>query len=190
MTVGAAHVALHAKDSAIVLGSDRVLTFAGKPTATMYAGQLLVSDPVKLTVPPLADLAVSLYFPGDTGAPTTHPLGLQPAYTSGPGDFTGSTEIADPISMTLAYYWLEGVDVLAPANAAVVVTFGDSITDGDQSTPETNAMWPAILAERLHANAGTQHIAVVNEGISGNRILGDNVSGLVRLSNRRSTCQA
>lgn len=182
--IGAAHVALHAKDSAIIAGSDRALTFAGKPTATMYAGQLIVSDPVKLTVAPFSDLAVSLYFPEDTGAPTTHALGLQPAYTTGPGDFTGAAEISDPTSVTLAYYWLEGVDVLAPQNAAAIVTFGDSITDGDQSTPETNAMWPAILAERLRANAGTQHIAVVNEGISGNRILGDNVSGLVRFAHQ------
>lgn len=43
-------------------------------------------------------------------------------------------------------------------------------------------MWPAILAERLQANTATRNVAVVNEGISGNRILGDNVSGLSRFS--------
>ncbi|HKQ88955.1 MAG TPA: SGNH/GDSL hydrolase family protein [Candidatus Acidoferrales bacterium] len=178
--IGAAHVALHARTSGIVPGSDRALTFGGKPTATMYAGQTLVSDPVKLAVPPLGELAVSLYFPEETGAPTYHPLGLQPTYTSGAGDFTSAAEITDPTSVTEAYYYVEGVDVAAPADAAAIVTFGDSITDGDQSTPGANAMWPAILAERLQANAATRNVAVVNEGISGNRILGDNVSGLSR----------
>ncbi len=178
--IGAAHVALHARTSGIVPGSDRALTFGGKPTATMFAGETLVSDPVKLTVPSLGELAVSLYFPEETGAPTYHPLGLQPTYTSGAGDFTSAAEIADPTSVTEAYYYVEGVDVAAPADAAAIVTFGDSITDGDQSTPGANAMWPAILADRLQANAATRDIAVVNEGISGNRILGDNVSGLSR----------
>jgi lysophospholipase L1-like esterase len=180
--IGAAHVALHAKESGIVPGSDHELMFGGKKTATMYAGEVLTSDPVRLTVAPLSDIAVSMYFPEDTGAPTNHPLGLQPTYTSGPGDFTSAAEISDPTNVSEAYYFLEGVDVAAPADAAAIVTFGDSITDGDQSTPGAYAMWPAILAEGLQANAGTKNIAVVNEGISGNRILGDNVSGLSRFA--------
>jgi lysophospholipase L1-like esterase len=184
VTLGAAHVALHAKDSAIVPGSDRALTFSGLPSATMYAGEVLISDPVKLNVAPLSDLAVSLYFPDATGAPTNHPLGLRPTYTSAAGDFTAASEISDPSSITEAYYWLEGVDVLAPADAAAIVTFGDSITDGDQSTPGLDAMWPAVVAERLQADKSTVHIAVVNEGISGNRILGDNVSGLSRFAHQ------
>ena len=36
-----------------------------------------------------------------------------------------------------SYYWVAGVDVIAPPDAATLVTFGDSITDGDQSTPDT-----------------------------------------------------
>jgi lysophospholipase L1-like esterase len=180
ITLGTAHIALHAKDSAIVAGSDRSLTFGGRTSATIYGGQVLISDPVKLSVAPLADLSVSLYFPGETGLPTNHPLGLRPAYTSTAGDFTGAPEIASPASVSEAYYFLDGVDVLAPSDAAALVTFGDSITDGDQSTPGADAMWPAILAQRLLENKSTAHVAVVNEGISGNRILGDNVSGLSR----------
>jgi lysophospholipase L1-like esterase len=181
IAVGAAHIAVRAKDAAVVPGSDRVLTFSGRPTATLYAGQVLVSDPVTLGVRPISDLAVSLYFPGDTGAPTSHTFGLRPTYLSGEGNFTASADISGPAVTTQSYYWLAGVDVIAPARAQTIVAFGDSITDGDQSTPDTNGMWPALLAARLQASSRTSHVAVVNAGIAGNRILGDNNSGLARL---------
>lgn len=176
--VGGASVALGAAH--IALGSvDRALTFSGKPTATIYAGQTLYSDPVDLTVPALSDLAVSLYFPRQTSASTNHRFSLHKTYISKEGDFTAKP-ITDPAGVAESYYYLAGVDVMAPANAATVVTFGDSITDGDQSSLETNSEWPAVLAARLHKNKTTANIAVVNAGISGNRILGDNGGGMVR----------
>jgi lysophospholipase L1-like esterase len=181
VALGAAHIAIRAEDSAILPASDRVLTFGGRPTATIYAGQMLVSDPVDLVVPPLADVAVSLYFPRQTSAQTNHRFSLHDTYVSKDGDFTAQASIADPASVVQSYYYLAGVDVMAPANAATVVTFGDSITDGDQSSLNTNSEWPAVLAARLQANKATAHIAVVNAGISGNRILGDNGGGMVRL---------
>lgn len=181
LALGSAHIAVRAKDAAVAPGTDRVLTFSGKPTATMFAGQVLISDPVTLEVRPASDLAVSLYFPGDTGAPTSHTFGLRPTYVSAEGDATASADMINLATTTQSYYWLSGVDVIAPAAAQTIVTFGDSITDGDQSTPDTNGMWPALLSVRLLANKGTSHFAVVNAGIAGNRILGDNNSGLARL---------
>lgn len=186
VAIGAAHIAIREKDSAIVAGSDRALTFGGRRTATLYAGQTLVSDPVKLTIKPLADLAVSLYLPDDTGPPTSHTFGLRPTYVSKPGNVAADVSIAEPEKVTESWYWLAGVDVQArprdEAPAGTLVTFGDSITDGDQSTPDRIGMWPAFLAARLQANAATRNIGVVNAGISGNRLLGDNTSGLARLT--------
>lgn len=179
--IGAARVALRRKDSAIVPASDREVKFSGKSSAVMYAGETLVSDPVNLEIPPLAEVAVSLYFPGETGSPTSHTFGLHATYISKDGDTTAKAEMVDADSTHQSYYWLAGLDVLAPAYAGTVVTFGDSITDGDQSTPETDGMWPAVLAARLQANRATAHIGVVNAGISGNRVLGDNGSALARL---------
>ncbi|HVV46511.1 MAG TPA: SGNH/GDSL hydrolase family protein, partial [Bryobacteraceae bacterium] len=180
VSLGAAHIALRSKDSAIVPGSDHVLTFSGKPTATIYAGQVLVSDPVDLKLPPLTDVAVSLYFPRQTSAATNHRFSLHDTYISKDGDFTGAASIADAVSVVQSYYYLAGLDVAGPANGATIVTFGDSITDGDQSSNNTNSEWPAVLAARLQANKATAHIGVVNAGISGNRILGDNGGGMAR----------
>jgi lysophospholipase L1-like esterase len=185
VTVGAAHIDRRAADSSIVADSDRTLTFAGKASFTMMPGVVVVSDPVDIEVPALSDLAVSLYFPEDTGNPTTHATGLRPTYVSTEGDFAGRAEL--PLAgTTQQYYWLSSVEVSAPAEASAIVAFGDSITDGARSTPDTNNAWPALLAARLKANKATANIGVVNEGIGGNRLLTDaaglaGVSALARL---------
>jgi lysophospholipase L1-like esterase len=171
--VGAAHLALRAKASAIVEGSDRALTFDGKPGATLGPGVVLLSDPVELNVPALADVAVSLYFPTDTGAPTTHATALHTTYISKEGDTTAAPDMAEGSTTTVAYYWLAGIDVAAPTNAAAIVTYGDSITDGARSSNESNHAWPALLAARLNANKATAAIGVANMGIGGNRVLRD-----------------
>jgi lysophospholipase L1-like esterase len=182
VTIGSARVALHAGDSRISEGTDRALSFSGRASATLHAGQTLVSDPVALRVAPLSDLAVSLYIAGESGPPTSHTFGLRPTYVSAEGDFTAAPAIQAPVRTMASYYWLAGIDVLAPLEAGTLVTFGDSITDGDQSTPGALRMWPALLAARLQGQKGTARIGVVNAGISGNRLLGDNNSGLARLA--------
>ena len=171
LVIGAAHVALRAKDSAIVEGSDQALAFNGKSTYTILPGMVVLSDPVDLNVPATGDLAVSLFLPEDTGPPTTHPTGLHATYISKAGDFTAAPEIADATT-TQSYYWLEGIDVAAPANAATIVAIGDSITDGARSTSNTDHSWPALLAARIAAKKGMP-MGVANMGISGNRVLGD-----------------
>jgi lysophospholipase L1-like esterase len=185
VVVGAAHLARRATGSSIVPESDRPLTFAGKLSVTMMPGVVVVSDPVDLDVPALGDLAVSLYFPADTGSPTTHSTGLRPTYVSTEGDFSGRPEFA-LAGTTQQYYWLSSVEVSAAADSSAIVAFGDSITDGARSTPDTNNSWPALLAARLGANKATANLAVVNEGIGGNRLFTDatglaGVSALARL---------
>ncbi len=179
--IGAAHIALRGKDSALVEGSDRALAFDGKPGCTLGPGMVLVSDPVDLSIEPLADLAVSLYFPGDTGAPTNHSTGLHDTYVK-EGNVAAAPDMADA-TITHSYYWLSAIDVDAPASAGAIVAFGDSITDGARSNNETNHSWPALLAARLAGRKDTAHVGVANEGIGGNRLLhdGTGASALARL---------
>jgi lysophospholipase L1-like esterase len=169
--IGSAHIALHKAGGGIVPGTDRVITFEGKPSCVLIPGVLRLSDPVDLQVPPLADLAVSLYFPRETGPPANHRLGLHTAYIS-KGDTT-DREIMPESSTTFAYFWLASIDVLAPADSFAIVALGDSITDGYATTVDANRAWPALLAKRLNSNKSTQHISVVNQGISGNQVLRD-----------------
>ena len=154
LMVGAAHIAIRSKDSAIVPASDRALAFNGKPSVTIPPGAEMMSDTVDLDVPKLTDLAVSVFAPGDTGPASTHSLGLHTTYISkATGDFTAAPEIADATN-SQAWYWVSGIDVQAPANAGTIVAFGDSITDGATSTPNTDRSWPSVLAERLSGQPG------------------------------------
>jgi lysophospholipase L1-like esterase len=169
--LGGAHIAIRSKDSEIVPSSDRALSFNGKPDCTVGPGMMILSDPLDFTVPSQGDIAVSLYFPGETGPPSAN-NGLHTSYVSKEGDVTAARAIADATAAP-AYYWLAAVDVVAPARASLIVAFGDSITEGARSTPDTNHTWPAALSARLAANRSTANIAVANMGIGGNRVLRD-----------------
>lgn len=182
LVIGAAHLAIRSTGATIAAGTDRVLTFNRSPTITIPPGALVVSDPVALKVPELGDLAVSIYVPGNVSAKTEHSLGLQTTYISPPGDFSGTTAMAAAIT-TQSWYFLTGVEIKASEKARAIIALGDSITDGFASTPDTNRRWPNRLAERLQARRGQLRLAVLNEGISGNRVLHDFVgtNGLARL---------
>jgi hypothetical protein len=72
LVVGAAHIALSAGGAAIIQASDQTLTFGGQPSITIPPGALVLSDPVNLDVPPLSNLAVSVFVPGQTGPAAWH----------------------------------------------------------------------------------------------------------------------
>jgi lysophospholipase L1-like esterase len=175
LDIGAARVALVGPDGEVLPGSDRPVTFSGAKTATIPAGAPLISDPVALPTATLARLRVSLFLPGDTGGCTCHMAGQELVQVSPPGDFT---ERPLPTAPGPAQYraFLSGVEVETAAPAgSVVVAFGDSITDGYQSSVGTNHRWPDRLAERLAARYPGRAAAVVNAGIGGNRVLSDGV---------------
>lgn len=172
LKIGAAHIALRDKESAIVPASDHALTFSGMASFTIPPGSEIISDPVDIDVPKLGDLVISVYVPGEVTAPTSHLTGLHTTYISKAGDFTGAPSI-DAEKTAQAWYFVSSVDVTAPAAARAIVAYGDSITDGATSTLDTNSSWPSQLAVRLAANKATADLAIVNEGISGNRLLAD-----------------
>lgn len=165
LAIGAVHIALAGPDASIVSGSDRVVTFDGDAATTVPAFAPLLSDPIKLTVPALARVTVSIYLPGDASGATVHQLGVSTNRIA-PGDQTAAATLTGARSSTMRYA-LTGIDV---PGAATIVAIGDSITDGAKSTVDADRRWPDYLAERL-AKAGRRGIAVANQGISANRLL-------------------
>jgi lysophospholipase L1-like esterase len=172
LTIGAAHIARSAGGSDIDLTSANVLTFSGRPSITIPPGALAVSDPVDLKLPPSSNVAVSIFVPAQTiGQVTQHSFADQTSYTAS-GNVVGSKTLESPENIS-SWPFLKGIDVKADGKSAAIVAFGDSITDGAHSTRNANLRWPDDLTRRLQANKKTAKLAVLNEGIGGNRVLHD-----------------
>lgn len=171
---------LRGSGAVLVPGTNRQMTFGGKPEVTVPPGKSAVSDPVTLTWvtnpadPMLANrnLAVSFHVDSDSGPITWHAKALTTSYLSGPHSGAHGAENGEdafPFSTT-SWYYLDEVDMVVPG-AKTVVAFGDSITDGTASTLNGDDRWPDVLSRRVHAAFG-QRYSVVNEGIGGNMVIG------------------
>ncbi len=161
------HLALRGNGSSIVAGTDRRLRFGGEASVAIPPGAAVTSDPIRLNLPALADVAVSFYLPGTTGSITFHPSAHQTSYISG-RDVSSNTDLPNSQAIE-SYYFLTNLDVQGKHLLGAVVTQGASITEGYKATDDNNRQWPSVLAQRL-ARAGIQ-VGVLNEGISGNRLL-------------------
>ena len=172
LRIGAAHIGLRGAGGEVTAGSDRTLTFSGFTAITVPPGAPVLSDPVDLDVPALADLAVSLYLPEQVQAVTIHNLAFQTNYVSLPGDFTGAATFPTERTIT-SWPFLTEVDVSGAEAGAAIVALGNSITDGVRTAVDANNRWPDWLARRLQTVRGNAlgRLGVVNRGISGNRLL-------------------
>ena len=72
-------------------------------------------------------------------------------YISTSGDFSANAvmPVDAAASAFPAWYWLAGVEVRTSKQTGAIVAFGDSITDGTNSSQDENKRWPDQLAERL-----------------------------------------
>ncbi|MCB1490601.1 MAG: SGNH/GDSL hydrolase family protein [Rhodobiaceae bacterium] len=170
LKVGAASIALTDDEQRIKPGTSIPLTFSGNASITLPPGAPAISDPVDLDIPALSEVSISLFFPDTAPAETMHWDGHQTAYVVS-GDQTAA-DTFDPESTQTARVYLSEIMVDAPEGARAIVTFGDSITDGDGSTVDGNDRWPDELAQRL-VEAGGTPVAVQNQGISGAKVLSD-----------------
>jgi lysophospholipase L1-like esterase len=161
------HVALRTSGSSIAVGSDRELLFGARTSVVIAPGSSALSDAVAFSAPSLSDLAVSFYLPDPAGSTTFHPDAHQTSYIAD-GNVSAQPDLpeAEP---TRSIYFLTNVDARGRGVSGAVVTLGASITEGYAATANAPNRWPDVLALRL-AQAGI-HIGVLNEGISGNRLL-------------------
>ncbi len=166
LAITSMRVAKSAGGSSIDAASDKAVTFGGQTSVTVPIGQEIYSDAVDFVVAPLSSLAVSAYVSGAAGVETVHSLGLQSNYVAA-GNVASSASIT-PTETNSLYTWVTGIDVYASAANKVIVTFGDSITDGYNSTPNKNNRYPNYLSRALLASSSGA-FSVVNAGISGNR---------------------
>jgi lysophospholipase L1-like esterase len=167
--------------AALLPGTNQAVTFEGLRRVQVPPGQWVWSDPIDLpfvnaqSLPWLEGrkLAVSFHVPEASGPMTWHAKGLTTSYVNPPG--TGSQGHREDESAfthtTASWYFLDAVDMMAPADTRVIVGFGDSITDGTASTMNGDDRWPDVLARRLRRHGGAP-VVVLNAGIGGNQVVG------------------
>lgn len=174
LQIGHVTVAVAGSGAAVAPGTIHSVTFGGSTSFQIPPGAQTLSDPVAMRVQPLQDLAVSVYLPDTTGPATNHSDAQQVNWVSGTGDHAGDATAAAFTTQTQSWYFVSDVIVRSSRASGTVVAFGDSITDGFQSTVGANARWPNDLARRLDALPG-HTLSVADEGISGNRVLNDSL---------------
>jgi lysophospholipase L1-like esterase len=91
---------------------------------------------------------------------------------SEPGNHSGTASLPTAAT-TPNWFVVHRVEVAAPESVGGLVTFGDSITDGTRSTPNTNNRWPDHLVRRMLTQTPPLRMGVMNAGIAGNRVLSD-----------------
>lgn len=169
---------LKAVQLAVARGGDSIdrttvveLLFGGKPGVTMAPGKAVTSDPVSFPLSPRTDLSVTILY-GETSPDVTGHPGSRTTSFLLEGNHLSDADFVDA-SRTDHWYTISGIEVKAPESAAAVAILGNSITDGRGSGTNRQNRWPDVLSERLLAHPGTEHVAVLNQGIGGNCILRD-----------------
>jgi len=167
LRIGAATFAQLDAAGKAIPATIRPLTFNGAPAAIIPAGAPLMADALAATVVPGTDYAVSVYFP-ETSTPPAHAQMADVA----PGDQTDRAALSDSVHKRVPAI-VSRIDVVARHAGRVLLTFGDSITEGAASTPGAYRSWPDQLARLFAGARGVRCWSVVNAGISGNRLLHD-----------------
>jgi len=183
LTIDGASVAVATGDSAIDPDSSRPLYFRGETSVTIQPGSQWISDMVDIRLPPMAHLAVTTRTTSAPSDVTGHPGSRTTSYFDYGGASLDAPALAGATTVD-HWYFVSGIDVRTTASgAAAVAILGDSITDGRGSTTNGNDRWPDQLSKRLRAHPATADVAVLNQGIGGNRVLRDGLgpSMLARL---------
>jgi lysophospholipase L1-like esterase len=176
VTINSAHVALckatPAVDSTIDTTTDTALAFSGIASVTIAQGQEVWSDPLDFAVPALGNVTITTAF----GTVPTNVVGHSGSRTTSYLQ-TGSSTV-NAASMTSAtntfqhWYYISGMDVMAPASAVGAVAIGDSLTDGRGTDNDKNDRWTDDLAVLMQANAATANVSMMNQGIGATALIG------------------
>jgi lysophospholipase L1-like esterase len=174
--IDATRAAIHVGEGRIDPSTGTLVTFGGSKELNIAPGRSAASDPIPLQAADDSEIAVSTYLRNPTGSATHHQSALQTSYITY-GDATAAETLdAEMTDETSSLYWISGVDIRSAESARpLIAAFGDSLTNGDGSTPGAHNRYSDQLARRLGNT-------VLNLGISGNRLLRDGFgrAGLAR----------
>lgn len=144
------------------------LTFGGKRSVTIPAGQTVWSDVFKRHVPALQRLAITIQYGCQVPEhATSHRGSRTTSYIARgavkPGKAFPTIEKVD--------HWYNIVKLNTMADRPVVAVLGNSITDGRGSTTNAQNRWTDFMATALNSDAGNGGMGVLNLGIGGNCVV-------------------
>jgi lysophospholipase L1-like esterase len=171
LALAGAELARSEDGTALGAAAGKPLTFNGQPDVVIPAGAVMVSDPLDLELPALADVVITLRFAHVPEIITGHPGARASAWWRKTAEVTPDNWAQ--ATRVDRWYFITGLDVETAAPPRAVVLLGDSITDGYGVKPGQHARWTDGLSRRLRADPATADIGVLNHGIGGNRLLRD-----------------
>jgi lysophospholipase L1-like esterase len=172
LTFDSAYVGRQQEGAAIIPGTNRRLTFGGATSVTLPPGAMALSDPLPGRVEGQQNLTVSLHLVGTSGVITAHNRSMQHTFKSTSGDHAADETATAYATQSSAWFFLNAVLVTTPDTVHTVAALGDSITSAVGSAVNENHRWPDLVADRLAELPEQRRLAIANEGISGNRVLG------------------
>ncbi len=168
--IGSVTVALPNGPAGIQSASVRTVAFDSRNSVSISAGAPIFIDAIDFPVTQDTEISISLYFPKRVSSVTWHTFALKHAVVSTPGDHTRDENIQGGADSEGS---LAVSAVLIPAQPwqRLIAAFGDSVVDGNGSTVDADRNWPSYLVRRLQKTSADSKLAVVNEGVGGNRLL-------------------
>ncbi|KAJ5632101.1 hypothetical protein N7490_008440, partial [Penicillium lividum] len=165
--------------SVVDLATVQKVTFDGGSETTISGGALIVSDPVDLGVlSPGAVLSISIFLESGQNSRTgitCHPGSRTSSFCALGNRVSDSDLGGSDVEELEHWYYLSGIEILAPLKTGTLAIIGDSITDGRCSTTNANDRWPDMLFSRFQAFPPTASISIISQAAGGNRILTDGI---------------
>jgi lysophospholipase L1-like esterase len=162
--------------------TDAAFTFSGMPNVTIPAGMTVWSDGIDFSLEHVKLTAISIQFGQSIPTNiTNHPGSRTTSYfATGDAVATGAMNGGETRDR---WYFINALEVMAPADASAIACLGDSITDGygvlNKFARWTDALTLAIKADPTIASKRS----VLNFGMGANELTASSTyqdSGLVR----------
>ena len=162
--------------------TDAAFTFEGNPSVTIEPGSTVWSDALDWPLEELELTALTIQFGASVPTEITgHPGARTTSYVAN-GDAVSSQSLSGAQTRD-RWYFINAIEVMAPADAAAISVLGDSITDG-YGVLNQFARWPDFLTLAIKEDPMLRDkVSVLNAGMGANSLLngnGDQDSGLVR----------
>ena len=155
-------------NSQIDTNTIKYLRFNGKNSVIIPKGKEIYSDTIMYPLKPISDIAISIYFGSVPKNKSGHYNSKTFSYIE--EGYKIKNRIFSEKNKISNWFFIEALEVSSENPKNTVVFFGDSITDGISGTHDTRNNYPDIFSAKLHQKIKSQEIAVINKGITADRL--------------------